>query len=48
MDTQAAVRMLNDISVVDTETMEVIARVPPGERPCGIAIVPAERGGSHS
>jgi YVTN family beta-propeller protein len=30
----------NDVSVVDAETLEVIARIPAGDRPWGVAIVP--------
>ena len=29
----------NDVSVVDTETLEVVATVPAGERPWGVAVV---------
>jgi YVTN family beta-propeller protein len=29
----------NDVSVVDTETLTVVATIPAGERPWGVAIV---------
>ena len=29
----------NDVSVVDTETLEVVATVPVGERPWGVVVV---------
>ena len=29
----------NDVSVVDTESMSVVATVPVGERPWGVAII---------
>ena len=30
----------NDVSVVDTTTFEVVATVPVGKRPWGVAVVP--------
>ena len=29
----------NDVSVVDTDTLRVVATIPAGERPWGVAIV---------